>query len=270
MERGVYLSNERDYNHATDKEYEKLRKLADQAHDKRNKLSHESQSAFKRGDKAKAAELSQQAKEQLDIAERYNAQAANYVFIENNEDSDRDEIDLHGLFVKEAQYILKQRITTGIQRNETHLKVIVGKGLHSANGVAKLKPAIQELCQDANLKNYIDPKNTGVLVIELQNANIPASWSQNAQHFNMPQAPQAAYGQQQPAYAQQTQQNQQGYNPYAQQQQYQGSNQQGSNQQGSNQQGFQFAGMDQQQLQQAAKTALPFLKAICNCIKSNM
>lgn len=167
----------KDYNHATDKQYTYYRQLADAANKKRNQLSQESQNAYKRGDKAKAGELSRQAKQQQAIAEENNQRAAEYVFIENNRDSDEDDIDLHGLYVREAEYILKVRIKSGIEKHQPKLDCIVGKGKHSANGIAKLKPAIEQLCEDAGLKSWIDPKNTGVLHIDISGGRVPASWA---------------------------------------------------------------------------------------------
>ncbi|CDR46846.1 CYFA0S26e00738g1_1 [Cyberlindnera fabianii] len=198
IDRGVRLGGEqRDYNHVSDPQYKKLRALADEAYKKRNQLSQQSQAAFKQGDKARAHELSEQAKKQVEIADNYNFQAAEYVFRENNADSDGNEIDLHGLYVKEALYILKRRMTAGVQRGEKTLEVIVGKGIHSANGVAKLKPAVEELCEEAGFDAHIDPKNTGVLIVNLSGETVPESWQ------NLP-APQAAYhSQQQPVYQQQ-------------------------------------------------------------------
>ncbi|AAS53289.1 AFL083Cp [Eremothecium gossypii ATCC 10895] len=176
LDRGAFLSQDRDYNHATDGEYKRLRDLADQAFKKRAELSHQSQQAYKQGDGARAKELSEQAKRQLEAAERYNMQAAEYVFTSNNADSGSDEIDLHGLYVKEAQWIMKKRIAAGVQSGEPRLRVIVGKGLHSANGVAKIRPAVEELCSEAGLRSYVDSKNAGVLIVDLENANVPASW----------------------------------------------------------------------------------------------
>lgn len=170
------IGNERDYNHVSDKEYVKFRNLAEEAYSKRQKLSALSQQAYQKGDKKSASELSRKAKEQLSIAEGYNEKAATYVFLENNKDSDDDDIDLHGLYIKEAEYILKQRIISGISKNQPKLDCIVGKGLHSKDGVAKLKPAVEELCRKANLKCWIDEKNAGVLHIGLKNASIPQSW----------------------------------------------------------------------------------------------
>lgn len=167
---------DKDYNHVSDKEYIKFRKLAQESYDKRNQLSQLSQKAYKSGNKQEAHALSVKAKNELEIAEGYNNKAAEYVFIENNRDSDSNDIDLHGLYVKEAEYILKQRIISGIKRQQPTLDCIVGKGLHSKNGIAKLKPAIENLCKDANLKCWLDKKNSGVLHIDIQNAQIPQTW----------------------------------------------------------------------------------------------
>lgn len=172
-------SPERDYNHATDNNYKQLRAKADKLYEKRNQLSQQSQAAYKSGDGKKAHELSEESKKVLDQAEDYNQRAAEYVFRENNADSAEDEIDLHGLYVKEAEFFLQLRIVQFIKTNQSHLNVIVGKGLHSKNGIAKLKPAIDEMCDESKLKHHIDPNNSGVLVINLKNTsldNIPPRW----------------------------------------------------------------------------------------------
>lgn len=179
QDRGAPLfDHERDYNHATDNTYKDLRAQAEKLYQKRSQLSSQSQQAYKRGDKQKAHELSQELKKILQQAENYNRQAAEYVFRENNTDSAGDEIDLHGLYVKEAEWILQKRISECLRTNQSHLKVIVGKGLHSQNGIAKLKPAVDQLCDESNLKHHIDPKNTGVLVIDFFNSSgsIPLHW----------------------------------------------------------------------------------------------
>ncbi|CAI4903762.1 CKB_collapsed_G0053520.mRNA.1.CDS.1 [Saccharomyces cerevisiae] len=158
----------RDYNHSTDEEYQRLRRLADEAYKKRDQLSHESQTAYQQGDKKLAHELSEKSKAQLKTAEDFNMQAAEYVFVENNADSSSNEIDLHGLYVKEALFILQKRIKFAIDHNEPQLNVIVGKGLHSQNGIAKLKPSIEEFCAKHGIRNHLEKGNSGVLVLELQ------------------------------------------------------------------------------------------------------
>ncbi|SJM83722.1 related to Smr domain-containing protein YPL199C [Zygosaccharomyces bailii] len=236
VERGLLLAH--DYNHATDSEYHRLRNLADQAYSQRKKLSHESQIAYKKGQKAKAHELSEEAKRQQTKAENFNLQAAEYVFVQNNADSASDEIDLHGLYVKEAEWVLKRRIAAAIQQGEPRLKVIVGKGLHSIDGIAKIKPAVEGLCDEANLRNYVDPKNAGLLIIELQGSNVPQSWSNpdvTGYHLIQPPSPTHPVspiyqGPQQPQYySQQQQQNQQQQQYYPQQQQQQQQQESGGN-----------------------------------------
>ncbi|KAK6198643.1 uncharacterized protein RJT21DRAFT_517 [Scheffersomyces amazonensis] len=221
IDRGIrlgYDDNERDYNHATDSEYKRLRNKAEELYDKRKQLSSQSQQAYKSGDGQRAHELSEQAKKVLAQAEDYNRQAAQYVFRENNTDSGPDEIDLHGLYVKEAEYVLQQRIASAIRTNQSHLNVIVGKGLHSANGIAKLKPAIDQMCSECNLKHHMDPHNSGVLVIDLtntQSSQVPNHWAPVSQPH------QAYQGSGQPQYShQQHQQN--GQPQYYQQQPQQG------------------------------------------------
>lgn len=224
--RGPFLlGGETDYNHVSDQQYVKYRQLADAAYKKREQLVQQSQKAFKDGNKGEAHNLSQKAKEQLQIAEENNRKAAEYVFIENNKDSDDNDIDLHGLYVKEAEYILKQRIISGIRKNQASLDCIVGKGLHSKNGVAKLKPAVQNLCNDANLKCWIDNKNSGVLHIDIRNARIPQEWynvdpngigamDDTYYSFHPQEKPQQAYQSQKQLFQNYSQPGQQGYQDY--------------------------------------------------------
>lgn len=217
IDRGLKLVDdditERDYNHATDPEYKRLRAEADRLFKRRNQLSQQSQAAYKQGDGQRAHELSEQAKQVLAQADDCNRKAAEFVFRENNEDSERDEIDLHGLYVKEAVWILQRRIASDIQNNQSHIRVIVGKGLHSANGVAKIKPAVEELCRESNLKVHVDPKNSGVLVIDLSgstSAQVPSTWT--------PITQQPYQGHAQPQYQQPQYNNQAQYQQHQQQQ----------------------------------------------------
>ncbi|KAI5965229.1 uncharacterized protein KGF55_001449 [Candida pseudojiufengensis] len=226
LNRGAKLfddKNEPAYNHATDQQYKQLRSKADELYKKRNQLSQQSQQAYKQGDKQKAHELSEESKKATQEAESYSEKAAEYVFRENNTDSASDEIDLHGLYVKEAEWIVKKRINSCIQTNQSHLKVIVGKGLHSSNGISKLKPAIDQLCEESNLKHYIDPKNNGVLIIDFQNSEnsqVPSHW--NNPGISQPQ--QAYHGNNQPQYQQHQNYNQN--NHYQQQQHHNNNNNQ--------------------------------------------
>lgn len=211
-----------DYNHAEDPTYKNFRQEAQKWHDKRTELSKRSQDAYNSGDKQAAHQLSEQLKEALHKAEECNKKAAQYVFVQNNADSEGNEIDLHGLYVNEAKWVLQKRIAEALRTGQLNLEVIVGKGNHSANGVAKLKPAIDELCSEAGLNHYIDQKNTGVMVIDFTktpNIRLPDSWDTlpfDQQQYNAP--PQQLYQQHQPQGYQQPQYQQQGFHSQYQQQ----------------------------------------------------
>lgn len=214
IDRGIRLGfddHQGDYNHATDSEYKRLRTQADELYQKRNKLSQQSQQAYKAGDGSKAHELSEQSHRALEEAEKCNRKAAEYVFRENNEDSAEDEIDLHGLYVKEAELFLQTRIAAAIRTNQSHLRVIVGKGKHSANGIAKIKPAVAQMCDECRLNHRMDPHNAGVMIIDLSNTQslqIPNNWGGLSQ-------PTATYhGTSQPHYQQQSQHHSQQYNQH--------------------------------------------------------
>ncbi|KAK7472640.1 hypothetical protein VKT23_000753 [Stygiomarasmius scandens] len=53
------------------------------------------------------------------------------------------------------------------QRGDSEIQLIVGKGLHSAGGKAKIKPAIEELMEKHRLTADLDPDNAGVLIVQL-------------------------------------------------------------------------------------------------------
>ena len=65
--------------------------------------------------------------------------------VENNQDSPRGTIDLHGLYVKEAIERTEKAIAESQRQGMDELRVIVGKGIHSQGHVAKIKPAVQDL-----------------------------------------------------------------------------------------------------------------------------
>lgn len=169
-----------DYNHATDSEYTSLRAKAQESMNMYQKLSQQSQNAYKQGDKSEAKKLSEAAQQYKIEASKTNENAANYVFQQNNLDSSQEELDLHGLFVDEAEWIMKRRIYVGVKSNEPIIKVIVGKGLHSEGHKAKLKPAMEDICEQYHLKHYLQSGNSGVMCISLENVplqSLPAEWS---------------------------------------------------------------------------------------------
>jgi len=156
-----YLAN------AQNPEYLALRQRADKAYDEMRESFAASQRAYDSGDGARAKELSNEGKAHRAEGERAEKVAAEWLFQENNKGRDQDEIDLHGLRVKEAIERTDNAIVNARQNGHSELRLIVGKGLHSENHVAKIKPAIEELMQKHNIVAEIDPDNAGVLIVYL-------------------------------------------------------------------------------------------------------
>ena len=128
-----------------------------------------SQRAYQEGDGAGAKALSEEGKKHGAAMDKYNRQASEYIFRENNADGRvaADTIDLHGQFVEEAEEILTQRIRAAQSSGQTHLHVIVGRGNHSANHVQKIKPAVEKLCRELGLQ-YATEENEGRIYVNLQ------------------------------------------------------------------------------------------------------
>ncbi|THU95374.1 DUF1771-domain-containing protein [Dendrothele bispora CBS 962.96] len=147
--------------------YLSLRARANEEGDKMAKCFQESHEAYSNGDGAGAKELSNQGKAHQRKMEELNKEASEWIFIENNKDSKPGEIDLHGLYVKEAIMHTDRALEEAKQRGDSEVHLIVGKGLHSTGGKAKIKPAIEELMEKHQLIAELDPNNAGVLIVEL-------------------------------------------------------------------------------------------------------
>jgi len=217
-------------------EYDRLRDLARQEAGKRSSCLDRAHQAYESGDGAAAHQLSEEGKAHAAKMDNYNKQASDYIFRENNATGRvaDDTIDLHGQFVKEAEEILEQRIRYAQQNGQTHLHVIVGKGNHSENHIQKIKPRVEQICQELGLQ-YATEANAGRMYINLQGG--PAVMP------NYPQAP--GYGSQQHHGGGHQSQQHQGGNGY------QGSQQYGGQQEGQQYGGQQnYPGNQQQQQQQ--------------------
>lgn len=99
--------------------------------------------------------------------ERCNAMAARWVFSENNQGRADNEIDLHGLHVREALDHVEQAIAAARKSGKAQLNFIVGQGKHSANGVARIKPAVEEWLQKQDIAYVPGPGNPGLLIVTL-------------------------------------------------------------------------------------------------------
>lgn len=104
--------------------------------------------------------------------ETYNWEAANLIYQINNYECGRnwDEIDLHGLFVREAvsflTTILQQFRHNPAIRDHKYLTVIVGKGIHSRKGPL-IGPAVRRLLEK-NGYEYWGGNNLGLIIIKLK------------------------------------------------------------------------------------------------------
>lgn len=131
---------------------------------------------------------------------RYNKQASEYIFRENNAEGRvaSDTIDLHGQFVEEAEDILEERIKYAKSTGQTHLHVIVGKGNHSSDHIQKIKPRVEQICQQEGLQYNMEP-NEGRIYINLT-GELATVMPPMGQGYPGAQQQQQQYGGQQPQY----------------------------------------------------------------------
>jgi hypothetical protein len=98
----------------------------------------------------------------------------------------REEVDLHGLYVKEAVSYAQLAILKALVRGEREVHLVVGRGFFSEDGLPRLRPAVAELMHESvvSLASFLhgrrclgtfrlgldadrDPTNAGVLVVHL-------------------------------------------------------------------------------------------------------
>lgn len=150
--------------------YKQLRAQAHSEGDKMAKCFDESHKVYAQGDGGRAKQLSNEGHEHQRRMEQLNQEAADWIFKANNEDSGPNEVDLHGLYTQEAIAKTEESIRAAQAKGMSELHVIVGKGIHSQDHVAKVKPAIEKLMRDYGIAANLDPKNSGVLLVHLGGA----------------------------------------------------------------------------------------------------
>lgn len=159
-----------------EREYNRLRGLAHHEAEMRTSCFTRAYQESTRGNGAAAHALSGKGKEHGAQMEIYNRQASEFIFRENNAEGRvaSDTIDLHGQFVEEAEDILEQRIKYAQSTGQTHLHVIVGKGIHSPHHIQKIKPRVEKVCEELGLQ-YRTESNEGRIYINLSggSANPP-------------------------------------------------------------------------------------------------
>ncbi|OJA11243.1 hypothetical protein AZE42_09626 [Rhizopogon vesiculosus] len=98
---------------------------------------------------------------------RLNKEASAMIFQENNKRSKPNTIDLHGLYVTEAEFYFEKTVEE-IRDREQPLRVIVEKGNHSDGNTPKIKPAICALGERLGMTVNVDPRNDGCLVVNFK------------------------------------------------------------------------------------------------------
>ncbi|KAK9702926.1 hypothetical protein K7432_010990 [Basidiobolus ranarum] len=145
------------------------RQEADKYAQLRNECFTKSQALYKSGDKQGAKEESEKGKSYTRKMDAANKKAVELIFKEKNSSLPKNELDLHGLHVKEALAVVEERVNKCKRRKKIdHLTIIVGMGNHSADGVQRLKPAIESWLQQQNLTYSVDKPNRGCLFVELK------------------------------------------------------------------------------------------------------
>ncbi|POY72362.1 hypothetical protein BMF94_4665 [Rhodotorula taiwanensis] len=157
-----------DMANAQNAHYVSLRNKAIQERDLMGQAFTASKQAYAAGDGEEAHNLSMQGKQHQRNKDQLNAEAAQWIFNENNKVQPPGSVDLHGLYVQEAIEYTERAIKDGRARGFPELRIIVGKGNHSPSHVAKIKPAISSLMQREHLTAHLDQHNAGVLVVQLQ------------------------------------------------------------------------------------------------------
>lgn len=123
-----------------------------------------------------AKELSTQGHHHDNQMKHFNQKAADYIYRVKNAGRPSNEIDLHGLFVKEAAEKVEEAISRCKNDGSKDLVIIVGKGLHSPGQIAKLKPAIIDLVKKYNVSCQPNIPNPGCLYIEFGKGTGDLSW----------------------------------------------------------------------------------------------
>ncbi|KAG2111274.1 uncharacterized protein F5147DRAFT_687039 [Suillus discolor] len=143
-----------------------LRLKATQEGDRMGKYFKERNEAKARNDQQRTKELTQRGEAHRANMLLLDKEASAKIFQENNQNR-RHEVDLHGLYVSEAESYFDTSVQGARDREESSLRVIVGKGIHSDNNIPKIKLAILAHAKSLGLPIEVDPRNEGCLIVSL-------------------------------------------------------------------------------------------------------
>ncbi|KAJ7654822.1 hypothetical protein B0H17DRAFT_892812, partial [Mycena rosella] len=144
-----------------------LRERAAEQGTRMEELFVQSRNFRQSGFRAEAKKLSEQGRKYQAAMEDFNKKASEMIFQEKNKDRELNEIDLHGLYVKEAVLKVEEAILAAEGRGDPVVRFIVGQGLHTTDRVPRLKPAMMSYIHQMPREVEADPRNAGVLVVSL-------------------------------------------------------------------------------------------------------
>ncbi|XP_054817927.1 SMR domain-containing protein At5g58720 [Prosopis cineraria] len=161
---GVAKSQQHTY--AKGDDYYVLREDAKQHWDSMRSYYQKASAAHTKKERAYAAYLSDQGKEQSNLAQKADAKASHDIFMARNKDIENViTIDLHGQHVKPAMRILKLHLLFGsVVPSVRTLRVITGCGSHGV-GKSKLKQSVIKLLEKENVEWR--EENRGTVIIKL-------------------------------------------------------------------------------------------------------
>ncbi|KAK0554953.1 hypothetical protein OC846_001904 [Tilletia horrida] len=125
--------------------HERLRQYAEHEGSRMAQAFRDATQANRKGNGAAAKKLIKKANHHKAQMEKYKQRAADLIFERKNANRKADEVDLHGLTVAEAESRAQDFVRTAFRRGISEVKLITGKGNHSAGQKAKIKPNVQQL-----------------------------------------------------------------------------------------------------------------------------
>ncbi|KAG8957945.1 hypothetical protein FRC03_009666 [Tulasnella sp. 419] len=126
----------------------------------------EAKEARQRWDRGLADHLYLEANAHKEKMLQWNKEACDLIFKENNRGRKPGVIDLHGLHVHEAIERTKDAVEAAVARQDPDIKLIVGKGNHSQDSVAKVKPGIEKWLSENGFTASLD-RHGGMFIVVL-------------------------------------------------------------------------------------------------------
>ena len=110
--------------------------------------------------------------------EYYNASAEEAIYARHNPfASNLAQIDLHGLYVAEAEKRARLHLQACKRARLKQTSFITGQGLHSAGVTPVVKPAIAKLLREEGLECSEDPRNPGILIAIISEDGVEPLWT---------------------------------------------------------------------------------------------